>query len=47
MSNYFNFKANICKELKSGVVYRFKCGSCNAAYFVKTKHHLKGVVRQI
>ena len=26
---------------KSGVVYRFKCGSSNAAYFGKTKRHLK------
>ena len=41
MSNVFNFKDNICKELKSGVVYRFECGSCNAAYYGKTKRHLK------
>ena len=25
MSNFFNFKDKICKEIKSGVVYRFKC----------------------
>ena len=41
MSNFFNFKDKICKVLKSGVVYRFKCGSCNAAYYGKTKRHLK------
>ena len=30
-----------CFELKSSVVYRFKGGSCNAAYYGKTKRQLK------
>ena len=27
--------------LRSGIVYKFKCGSCNGTYYDKTKHHFK------
>ena len=27
--------------LRSGIVYKFQCGSCNATYYSKIKHHLK------
>ena len=27
--------------LLSGLVYRYKCGGCNATYYGKTKHHFK------
>ena len=27
--------------LRSGIVYKFKCGSCNATYYGKTKRHFK------
>ena len=41
MSHFFQFKDKICKELKSGVVYKFSCGRCNSTYIGKTKRHLK------
>ena len=27
--------------LRSGIVYKFQCGSCNATYYSKIKRHLK------
>ena len=27
--------------LRSGIVYKFQCGSCNATYYGKTKRHFK------
>ena len=29
------------KMLLSGLVYRYKCGGCNATYYGKTKHYFK------
>ena len=39
--NFFTFKDKIPVFLRSGIVYKFKCGSCNATYYGKTKRHFK------
>ena len=39
--NFFTFKDKIPVFLRSGIVYKFKCGGCNATYYGKTKHHFK------
>ena len=41
MKNYFNFKDKIKQELRSLLVYNFKCNSCNAEYIGKTKLHCR------
>ena len=41
MKNYFNFKDKIKGELRSLLVYNFKCNSCNAEYIGKTKRHYR------
>ena len=41
MKNYFNFKDKIKQELRSLLVYNFKCNSCNAEYIGKTKRHYR------
>ena len=41
MKNYFNFKDKIKRELRSLLVYNFKCNSCNAEYIGKTKLHCR------
>ena len=41
VSNFFTFKDKIQSFLRSGIVYKFKCGSCNATYYGKTKRHFK------
>ena len=42
--NFFAFKDKIPFFLRSGIVYKFQCGGCNAACYGKTKRHFK--VRQ-
>ena len=37
----FNFKDSIPSHVRSHVVYKFKCSSCNATYVGKTKRHHK------
>ena len=37
--NPFHFKDVLAKKLCSGVVYSFKCNSCNTTYYGKTKRH--------
>ena len=37
--DHSHFKDEIPKKLSSGIVYSFKCNSCNAIYYGKTKHH--------
>ena len=32
--------------LRSGIVYIFQCGSCNATYYSKTKRHIKVRMRE-
>ena len=39
--NFFTFKDKIPIFLRSGIVYKFKCGGCNATYNGKTKRHFK------
>ena len=39
IKNFFGFKDKIPGELKSGLVYRFKCGGCNTTYYGKTTCH--------
>ena len=41
ISNFFKFKDKIPSFLRSSIVYKFQCGSCNATYDGKTKHHFK------
>ena len=41
LSSLFNFKDVLPKELKSHLVYKFSCSSCNATYYGKTECHLK------
>ena len=41
ISNFFTFKDKIPLVLRSGIVYKFQCGSCNATYYGKTKRHIK------
>ena len=37
ISNFFTFNNKILSFLRSGIVYKFQCGSCNATYYGKTK----------
>ena len=39
--NFFTFKDEIRIFLRSGIVYKFKYGGCNATYYGKTKCHFK------
>ena len=41
ISNFFTFKDKISLFLRSGIVYKFQCGSCNATCYGKTKRHFK------
>ena len=38
---FFKFKDRPCRNLLSGVVYKFSCGCCNASYIGQTMRHLK------
>ena len=39
--NSFTFKDKIPVFLCSGIIYKFKCGGCNATFYGKTKCHFK------
>ena len=41
VKNFFTFKDKLSKMLLSGLVYKYKCGGCNATYYGKTKRHFK------
>ena len=41
ISNFFIFKDKIPSFLRSDIVYKFQCGSCNSTYYDKTKRHFK------
>jgi len=40
LSSFFHFKDVIPRELRSHLVYKFSCSSCNATYYGKTERHL-------
>ena len=44
--NFFTFKDKIPVFLRSGIIYEFKCGGCNATYYGKTKRHFKVRMRE-
>ena len=37
----FRFKDHLSYDLVSGVVYKYRCGSCNSSYYGETDRHLK------
>ena len=39
ISKFFTFKDSISSFLRTGIVYKFQCGGCNAAYYGKTKRY--------
>ena len=41
VKNFFTFKDKLRKMLLSGLVYKYKCGGCNAICHGKTKRHFK------
>ena len=41
ISNFFTFKDKIPSVLRSGIVYKLQCGSCNATYYGKAKRHFE------
>ena len=41
IKNYFSYKDIIPNDMKSFLVYKFTCASCNANYDGETTHHLK------
>ena len=41
ISNFFTCKDEIPSFLRSCIVYKFRCCSCNAMYYGKTKRHFK------
>ena len=40
LGNNFHFKDQICKDLNSGVVYKFQCGLCSEFYYGECMRHL-------
>ena len=41
VKTFFTIKDKLPKMLVSGLVYKYKCGGCNATCYRKTKHHFK------
>ena len=41
IGNFFTFKDRIPSSLRSGVVYKFQCGGCNATYYDKSERNFK------
>ena len=41
VKSFFTFKDELPKMLLSRLLYKCKCGGCNATYYGKTKRHFK------
>ena len=41
VKSFFTFKDKLPTMLLSGLIYKYKCGVCNATYYGKTKRHFK------
>ena len=41
VKSFFTVKDKLPKMLLSGLVYKYKCGGCNATYYGKTNHHFR------
>ena len=41
VKSFFTFKDKLPKIFLSGLIYKYKCGGCNATYYGKTKCHFK------
>ena len=41
VKTFLTFKDLLTKMLFLGLVYKYKCGGCNAIYYGKTKRHFK------
>ena len=41
LKHFFRFKDKIPETLRSSLIYKFTCGSCNASYIGKTFRHMK------
>ena len=41
IGSYFRFKDRIPEDLRSSIVYLYKCDSCNASYIGKCERHLR------
>ena len=41
VESFFTFKDKLPKMLLSGLVYKYKCGGCNATYYEEIKRYSK------
>ena len=44
VKTFFTFKDKLSTMLLLGLVYKYKCGGCNAIYYGKTKRHFKVLI---
>ena len=44
VKSFFTFMDKLPKMLLLGLVYKYKCGGCNATYYGKTRRHFKDQV---
>ena len=46
LSSFFSTKDSVTEVMKSGVVYKFCCASCNACYIGETSRHLATRIKE-